>query len=67
MLSFYRNPTPTSDKLLQNITWPKVKPDSFQYLNINKSLNIEVNPRATSYFQWVDLYEELAEKPFDTF
>lgn len=64
---FFRNPTPEKTELLQNIIWPKVKQDNFQFLNINDSLSIEVNPRATSYFKWVDIYEELANKPFDTF
>ncbi|KAG5868564.1 Para-nitrobenzyl esterase, partial [Gonioctena quinquepunctata] len=63
----YLNPTPEQSELLQNTIWPKVTPDNFQYLNINESLTIESNPKWEVYQKWLDIYERLAVKPYDTF
>ncbi|KAG5867047.1 hypothetical protein JTB14_012554 [Gonioctena quinquepunctata] len=63
----YLNPTPTKLELFDNVIWPTVKPDDFQYLNINKTLTIERNPKADVYSKWVDIYETMAVKPYDTF
>ncbi|KAG5877337.1 hypothetical protein JTB14_030708 [Gonioctena quinquepunctata] len=63
----YLNPTPTKLELFDNVIWPKVKPDDFQFLNINKTLTIEKNPKAEVYSKWVEIYENMAVKPYDTF
>lgn len=64
---FFRNPTPKSDDLLQNITWPKLQSNKFQYLNIDNNLEIKLNPRETFYSKWSELFEKYAVKPYDTF
>lgn len=56
---YFSNPTPEEDLLFQNITWPTVNSNdlnNIQYLNINKTLEVAVNPR---YYQSVKtvLYE----------
>ncbi|KAJ8978295.1 hypothetical protein NQ317_000109 [Molorchus minor] len=61
------NPTPTGDNLLEGLTWPKVSPSNFQYLNINNTLDILTNPKDVFYSSWVNVYETLAIKPYDTF
>nr|AIY68354.1 esterase [Leptinotarsa decemlineata] len=63
----YLNPTPKSEPLFENIIWPKVKPHDFQYLDINETLTIMRNPKGDVYPKWVDLYEKMAVKPFDTY
>ncbi|XP_028134421.2 venom carboxylesterase-6 isoform X1 [Diabrotica virgifera virgifera] len=64
----YRNPTPEESKILQNITWPKVQPNNFVYLNLNNSLSIvQDHPKSNTYFKWVELYEQYARKPYINF
>ncbi|KAG5877340.1 hypothetical protein JTB14_030711 [Gonioctena quinquepunctata] len=63
----YGNPTPNRTDLLNNISWPTVRPNDFQYLEINTSLSIKENPKGEIYSKWLDLYETVAVKPFDTF
>ncbi|XP_050499750.1 juvenile hormone esterase-like isoform X1 [Diabrotica virgifera virgifera] len=63
----YLNPTPEPSELLDNITWPTVKPDDFQYLDINETITLQRNPKNDVYPKWVNLYEEMAVKPYDTF
>lgn len=53
----FRNPTPEKDELLNNITWEKVAPNNLVYLNINKTLEMQINPRR--YLEWekiIDAY-----------
>ncbi|XP_074039007.1 juvenile hormone esterase [Leptinotarsa decemlineata] len=61
------NPTPSESELLENIIWPKVKPDDFQYLDFNNTLTIKSNPKADVYSKWLDIYEKMVVKPYDTF
>ncbi|XP_074039070.1 neuroligin-2-like [Leptinotarsa decemlineata] len=63
----YLNPTPDKTSLFQNLIWPKVTPDNFQYLNIDTNLSIQKNPRGELYQKWLKIYEENAVKPLDTF
>ncbi|KAJ8940291.1 hypothetical protein NQ318_000113 [Aromia moschata] len=61
------NPTPEPSSLFQNITWPKITPDNFPYLNINDTLELRINPKENTYEKWVEVYETMAIKPYDTF
>jgi len=61
------NPTPVQDELFQNLTWPKVSNGSYYYLDIDKDLSIQNNPRNFSYAKWVDIYEKYGRKPYITF
>nr|XP_023018318.1 venom carboxylesterase-6-like isoform X3 [Leptinotarsa decemlineata] len=63
----YLNPTPDKTSLFQNLIWPKVTPNNFQYLNIDTNLSIQKNPRGEVYQKWLKIYEENAVKPLDTF
>lgn len=62
---FCRNPTPVEDDLLKNITWPLLKRDSLQYLNINHTLKIKENPK--EYKAWSAIIDEYGVPPFDTY
>ncbi|KAI2474029.1 hypothetical protein C4B38_000111 [Diabrotica virgifera virgifera] len=59
----YLNPTPESDPLLQNMTWPKMEPDQLNYVNIDTDLEIENNIKHGRYIKWRDLFEENAIDP----
>ncbi|KAJ8957067.1 hypothetical protein NQ318_007280 [Aromia moschata] len=61
------NPTPEQSELLQNIIWPKVSANNFNYLDIDENLEIKQNPREFSYQKWVEVYETYATKPFISF
>ncbi|KAG5877342.1 hypothetical protein JTB14_030713 [Gonioctena quinquepunctata] len=63
----FLNPTPEKSTLFENIIWPKVEPDNFQYLDINETLAVKTNPKGDVYPKWVDVYEKMAVKPFDTY
>lgn len=63
----FSNPTPETDELLENVIWPKMTTNNFYYLDIDKNLNIQQNPRKFSYKKWVDLFEAYARKPFISF
>lgn len=63
----YLNPTPEQSDLLQNITWPKVTPDNFQYLDIGDDLVVLKDPKAPYYQSWSDYYDLYAKRPFTTF
>ncbi|KAG5858716.1 Alpha/Beta hydrolase fold, partial [Gonioctena quinquepunctata] len=61
------NPTPEPSEKFDNVLWPKMTPNHFYYLNINKTLTVQENPREFSYGKWVDLYNEYARKPLISF
>ncbi|CAG9824762.1 unnamed protein product [Phaedon cochleariae] len=63
----YLDPTPNSSSLLNDVDWPTVSPGNFQYLDINDTLTIQKDPKADTYSKWVDLYEQMAIKPYTTF
>lgn len=52
---------------MDNIEWPKMTPDTLNYLNLNHTLEIKQNPKEAVYQTWIDLYEKYAVKPFDTY
>ncbi|CAG9861805.1 unnamed protein product [Phyllotreta striolata] len=62
----YLDPIPEETKLL-NVKWPKVHPDKFQYIDINETLTIKINPKGDVFPEWVDVYNKYAIKPYDTF
>ncbi|CAG9824776.1 unnamed protein product [Phaedon cochleariae] len=63
----YLDPTPEPSSLLDNIDWPTVDPDNFQYLDINDTLTIKKNPKGDVFPKWVEVYEQMAIKPYTTF
>lgn len=67
ILLFFRNPTPIKDERLNNVIWPTVSSSNFNYLNINSTLTLLVDPKNETYPKWVDLYEKMGVKPFITY
>nr|WEM02069.1 esterase [Phaedon brassicae] len=63
----YSNPTPNKLPLLNNIIWPKLQPDNFQFLDINETITIQNNLIDGTYRGWVKIYEDMARKPISTF
>ncbi|CAG9824775.1 unnamed protein product [Phaedon cochleariae] len=63
----YLDPTPEPSSLFDNIDWPTVDPDNFQYLDINDTLTIKKNPKGDVFPKWVEVYEQMAIKPYTTF
>ncbi|CAH1175676.1 unnamed protein product [Phaedon cochleariae] len=61
----YKNPTPERDPVLQNIEWPTVGIENIRYLNLNKSMSIETNPR--NYNNLRDVLLEYMRPPFYVF
>ncbi|XP_018565110.1 cholinesterase 2-like [Anoplophora glabripennis] len=61
------NPTPEKSELLQNIIWPKVQPDNFQYMNIDADLEVKKDPKGERYLAWKAIYEKWGVRPFVTF
>ncbi|KAH1022158.1 juvenile hormone esterase [Dendroctonus ponderosae] len=68
----YHNPTPEKDELLQNITWPKVASEEFQFVNIGNYEETDLivtagRPKAPKMAFWDTVYEEYGKRPFDTY
>ncbi|KAF7273186.1 hypothetical protein GWI33_014105 [Rhynchophorus ferrugineus] len=64
----YLNPTPEQEEILQNIIWPTVQTENFQYLQIDTDLSVNQGyPKSKMYSLWTNLYETYGTKPFDTF
>ncbi|KAJ8937471.1 hypothetical protein NQ314_011860 [Rhamnusium bicolor] len=63
----YLSPTPERDELLQNISWPKVNPTYFPYLDIGSSSRVRVHPKDYTYRAWETIYDEYGELPYDTY
>nr|AIY68368.1 esterase [Leptinotarsa decemlineata] len=63
----YSTPTPEPIDLLQNLTWPKVKPDNFQYLDIGSYLEIKRNPKDVMFKEWKKLFSKYGVPPFYTY
>ncbi|XP_015837950.1 esterase FE4 isoform X2 [Tribolium castaneum] len=66
---FAKNPTPEPSQLLQNITWPSISTDhgDFPYLDINEKLEIKKFPKEETFAKWIELYNDLDYKDFDTY
>ncbi|CAH1990393.1 unnamed protein product [Acanthoscelides obtectus] len=41
----YKNPMPHKDPLLENVSWPTVKPNQIKYMNFGSTFKVEENPR----------------------
>lgn len=67
MVFCYSNPTPEKSPLFQNLTWPKVKPNDVQYINIDKTLMIKSHIKNDRYLHWKELYDKYAVAPHITF
>ncbi|KAG5894956.1 hypothetical protein JTB14_023305 [Gonioctena quinquepunctata] len=61
----YSNPTPSPDPLLQNVIWPKVTPNSFNFLDIDSKLSLKKDPR--SYKEWKLRLDKYLEHPLATY
>ncbi|XP_076275439.1 juvenile hormone esterase-like [Rhynchophorus ferrugineus] len=63
----YLNPTPEPSELLQNIRWPKVSSDNYQYLDIGDNLSVQKDPKGKYYKAWTKYYDDWAKRPFTTY
>ncbi|KAJ8919908.1 hypothetical protein NQ315_006437 [Exocentrus adspersus] len=61
------NPTPEPSSTLQRVLWPKARGTDFQYLNIDVDLDIRKDPKDEAYRKWVQVYDDMAVQPYDTF
>ncbi|CAG9823351.1 unnamed protein product [Phaedon cochleariae] len=61
----YLNPTPEKDFLLQNIEWPRLDSTTMEYLNINKTLSIETNPR--NYNEMRKILNVYVQQPYNVY
>ncbi|CAG9828978.1 unnamed protein product [Diabrotica balteata] len=61
------DPVSENTELLGITSWPKVKPNDFHYLDINETLTIKKDLKKDVYEGWVNVYENYAVKPYDTF
>ncbi|XP_023310706.1 venom carboxylesterase-6 [Anoplophora glabripennis] len=61
------NPTFESDELLENITWPQVASNNFQYLDIREELTVKTNPKGNVFTPWDTIFTEYAVRPYDTY
>ncbi|XP_019764024.2 juvenile hormone esterase [Dendroctonus ponderosae] len=63
----YLDPTPEDDDLLQNIHWPVVQADNFQYLEIGTNLSVGKNPKGDRQLFWEHIFTTYGLEPFETF
>jgi hypothetical protein len=61
--SCYRDPTPQESAELNNILWPVIEPDNFQYVDINDKLTIKKHFFPDRMAFWDSIYEMIAETP----
>nr|UUB32794.1 carboxylesterase COEA6 [Dendroctonus valens] len=62
------NPTPGQEEVLQDIIWPTLQPDDWQYLEIGEDLTVHTTvPKAAMYSFWQTIYNTYAQKPLDTY
>ncbi|CAG9856745.1 unnamed protein product [Phyllotreta striolata] len=62
------NPTPTQDRLLQNVKWPaNTGSEDLQYLEINEDLTVTGLPNADNMNYWRNMYKNYGRQPFHTF
>ncbi|XP_031341076.1 venom carboxylesterase-6-like [Photinus pyralis] len=60
------NPTPYSDPLLQNVTWPKFDEEE-SFLDINKDLTIGQAPERADRDFWKELFRKCGSEPYHTY
>lgn len=64
----YRNPTPTSDSLLNNIDWPANGAfGDIKMLNLTDTLEIVTNPYNDNMMFWQNLFNEYGSGSYDTY
>jgi carboxylesterase type B len=63
----YLDPIAGSSEDLEITSWPKLTPDNFQFLDINRTLTIQNDLKEKVYNGWVNVYENFARKPYDSF
>ncbi|CAG9824260.1 unnamed protein product [Phaedon cochleariae] len=63
----FLNPTPENSELFGNNIWPKVTSEHYRYLDIDRNITIQENPRKFSYGKWEDIFEKYATKPLISF
>ncbi|KAK9881440.1 hypothetical protein WA026_016327 [Henosepilachna vigintioctopunctata] len=63
----YLNPSPQSSASLQNITWPKVSPNSVPYLLVNETLEIKHDLKKPMMDEYARIYDLYAIPPLDTY
>ncbi|XP_066255175.1 uncharacterized protein [Euwallacea similis] len=63
------NPTPAQDPLLDNITWPKVDPNSgnLDFIWLNYTLSPDVNPDQESYQFFNKLFDKYGRGSYTTY
>nr|UUB32763.1 carboxylesterase COEA12 [Dendroctonus rhizophagus] len=62
----YLNPTPEQSSLLQNVVWPTVNANNYQYMDIDYDLQVKTTPKV-SYPLWKQAYESYGSKPYVTY
>ncbi|XP_018568324.1 acetylcholinesterase isoform X2 [Anoplophora glabripennis] len=59
------NPTPKKDSVLNNVIWEKLTPNNLVYLNINKTLEMQKNPK--EYLEWEKVLDTYAIPPLSNY
>lgn len=60
-----RNPTPVEDHAMGIPTWPQLKSNNLQYLNINSTLTTRKNPK--KYLEIKEILEAYMRGPFNVY
>lgn len=64
----YRNPTPTSESILQDIQWPaNTGNGDIKLLNITDTLEIVSNPYNDNMVFWQNIFNEYGTGSYDTY
>ncbi|XP_074042786.1 juvenile hormone esterase [Leptinotarsa decemlineata] len=63
----YGNPTPFQDPLLQNITWSATHGNNVTYLNIDKILQVSLNPFSDKMEFYDKIYKDFGTPPYSTY
>ncbi|XP_060525631.1 para-nitrobenzyl esterase-like [Cylas formicarius] len=61
------NPTPESDDLLQNLTWPEVAAADVKYFDIDDVLEVKSNRKSNEMIVWTNIYDTYAKRPIVTY
>ncbi|KAK9881438.1 hypothetical protein WA026_016325 [Henosepilachna vigintioctopunctata] len=63
----YLNPSPQGSASLENITWPKVSPNSVSYLLVNETLEVKHDLKKPMMDEYARIYDVYAIPPLDTY
>jgi hypothetical protein len=61
--SCHRDPTPQESPELNNILWPVIEPNNFQYVDISDKLRIKKHFFPERMAFWDSIYEMIEETP----